>query len=163
MTRSIRLKTMLPYPPELVWRAITDADLLGEWFMKNDIQAIPGHAFTFSMKPQKGWDGITHCEITEVKPITFLSYTYKGEATGEKALACAGVHSESADKVAKGIFTRLDTELSFELEPTCGGCLLHLTHSGYRGLKLVLVSLIMQMGWKKQLNKKLPRVLESMI
>jgi hypothetical protein len=35
-------------------------------------------------------------------------------------------------------------------------------HSGYKGLKLIIVSLIMQMGWKKQLRKKLPKVLEQM-
>jgi hypothetical protein len=35
-------------------------------------------------------------------------------------------------------------------------------HSGYRGLKLVLVSLVMGWGWKKQLQKKLPAVLAKM-
>ena len=84
------------------------------------------------------------------------------EATGEKALACAGIHSDTADKLTKGIFTRLDTVLSFTLEPTCGGTIVHLKHSGYRGVKLVIISLIMQLGWKKQLRKRLPKVLERM-
>ena len=35
-------------------------------------------------------------------------------------------------------------------------------HSGYRGLKLVIVSLIMGMGWKKQFRKRLPKVLEEL-
>jgi len=29
-------------------------------------------------------------------------------------------------------------------------------------LKLVIISLVMQMGWKKQLNQKLPKVLERL-
>jgi uncharacterized protein YndB with AHSA1/START domain len=162
MTRTIKLKTVLPYAQEKVWRALTEPKLLGSWFMENNIEPIQGHHFTFRMKPQKGWDGITHCEIIAVEPPKYISYTYRGEATGEKALACAGIHSDAGDKLTKGIFTRLDTVLSFRLEPTCGGTILHLEHSGYKGLKLSIISLIMQMGWKKQLNKKLPKVLNRL-
>jgi uncharacterized protein YndB with AHSA1/START domain len=162
ITRTIKLKTVLPYPQETVWKALTDAELLGSWFMENNIEPVTGHYFTFRMKPQKGWDGITHCEIIAIEPPKHIAYTYRGEATGEKALACAGVHSDTADKLTKGIFAKLDTTLSFSLEPTCGGTILHLKHSGYKGLKLVIISLIMQMGWKKQLNRKLPKVLKRM-
>lgn len=161
MTRSIKLKMFLPYPPEKVWLALTDPTLLGKWFMQNDIRPQQGHYFTFRMAPQKGWDGITHCQVISVEPERHLAYTYRGEATGEKALACAGIHSDTANKITKGIFTQLDTVLSFTLEPTCGGTILYLDHSGYKGIRLVIVSLIMQMGWKKQLRKKLPKLLES--
>ena len=61
MTRTIKLKIVLPYPPEKVWLALTDPKLLSSWFMENDIEAKQGHYFTFRMAPQKGWDGITHC------------------------------------------------------------------------------------------------------
>ena len=159
MQRAIRIKTYLPCSPELVWLAITNAELLGSWFMKNDIKPILDHEFTFKMTPQKGWDGITHCKIIELQEGRTIAYTYKGEASGEKALACAGIHSDKADKVAKGIFAKLDTVLRFTLSPTCGGTILFLEHAGYKGLKLVLISFIMQMGWKKQLKKKLPMVL----
>ena len=162
MTRTIQLQTVLPYSPALVWQALTDKKVLGSWFMENDIEPIPGHYFTFRMAPQKGWDGITYCEIIAVEPLKQIAYTYQGEASGEKALACAGIHSSTADKITKGIFTKLDTVLSFTLEPTCGGTILQLKHSGYKGLKLVLISLIMQMGWKKQLKKKLPKALEKL-
>ena len=162
MTRTIKLKTVLPYTQEKVWRALTDPKLLGSWFMENSIEPTQGHYFTFRMKPQKGWDGITHCEVISVEPQKYIAYTYQGEATGEKALACAGIHSGTADKLTKGIFTRLDTVLRFSLEPTCGGTILSMEQSGYKGLKLVIISFIMQMGWKKQLRKRLPKVLERM-
>lgn len=162
MNRTIKIKQMLPYPPEMVWRALTNADLLGKWFMKNDIQPVVGHEFEFRMSPQKGWDGITHCQVTAVEPNKYITYTYSGKASGEKALACAGIHSDTADKAAKGIFAELDTMLSFTLEPTCGGTLLKMEHSGYKGLKMILVSLIMQLGWKKQLGKKLPALLKKL-
>ena len=162
MPRTIKLRTVLPYSQEKVWAALTNPKLLGKWFMENDIEPTQGHAFTFKMKPQKGWDGITHCKIIAVDPPGYISYTYRGEATGEKTLACAGIHSEAADTLAKGIFAKLDTVLSFTLEPTCGGTILSMEHSGYEGFKLYLISIVMKMGWKKQLKKKLPRVLEQM-
>jgi uncharacterized protein YndB with AHSA1/START domain len=161
MTRTINITQFLKHPPEQVWEALTDADVLGKWFMANDIEPVMGREFTFRMAPQKGWDGITHCRITALTPLKNITYTYRGEATGEKALACAGLHSNTADKTAKGIFASLNTTLSFTLEPTCGGTLLKMQHSGYKGLKMILVSLIMQMGWKKQLGKKLPALLEK--
>jgi len=162
MQRTIKLKTFLPYPREKVWLALTDARLLGKWFMENDIEPKLHHNFTFRMAPQKGWDGITHCQIIALEPHKHISYTYRGEATGEKSLACTGIHSDTADKLAKGIFAKLDTVLSFTLGPTCGGTLLLMEHSCYKGLKLVIISFIMQMGWKKQLRKKLPKVLEQL-
>src|SRR3954464_12987585 len=121
MHRTINLLVFLSHPTEKVWKALTDPKLLGGWFMQNDMVAEPGHYFTFRMAPQKGWDGITHCEIKDMQPQKHIAYSYRGEATGEKALACAGIHSRTADKMTKGIFTKLDTELSFTLEPTCGG------------------------------------------
>lgn len=123
MTHTIKIKTVLPYPQEIVWLALTNSKLLGSWFMENNIEPIQGHYFTFRMKPQKGWDDVTHCEITAVEPQKHIAYTYSGEATGEKVLACAGIHADTANKMAKGIFTKLDTKLSFILESTCGGTL----------------------------------------
>jgi len=136
--------------------------ITGTWFMENNIVPKLHQEFTFKMAAQKGWDGITYCKITALEPIQHIAYTYRGEATGEKALACAGIHSDTAGKVTKGIFAQLDTVLSFRLEPTCGGTILYLEHSGYKGLKLVIVSLIMGMGWKKQVRKKLPKVLQNL-
>ena len=161
MQRTIRLKSHLPYNQDQVWQALTDARLLGEWFMKNDIKPVPGHEFTFRMTPQKGWDGVTYCKVTNVEPLKSIEYTYQGKATAEKTLSCAGIHSESADKIAKGIFTELDTVLQFKLVPICGGTTLVLEHSGFSGLKLVIVSLVMGMGWKKQIRKKLPMLLKK--
>jgi len=161
MQRTIHLETVLAHPPVLVWRALTEPELLGRWFMANDIAPQLHHAFTFRMAPQRGWDGITHCQVTAVETERRLAYTYRGEATGEKALACAGVHAERAAEMTKGIFTRLDTEVSFSIAPTCGGTILTLDHAGFRGLKLVVISFIMQRGWRAKLRGPLPRLLAT--
>lgn len=161
MKRTIHITSNLQYKTEQVWQALTDSKLLGKWFMENDFKPGLNQEFTFRMAPQKGWNGITYCKITEIEPLKKLTYTYQGSATGEKALACAGINSEMADSVGKGIFTELDTILSFTLTPTSNGTCLTMEHSGYKGLKLVIVSYVMGMGWKKQLHKKLPLVLEQ--
>jgi uncharacterized protein YndB with AHSA1/START domain len=158
MERNIRLERLLPYSHEQVWQAITDSRLLGSWFMPNDLVPKLGQEFTFHMKPQRGWDGITHCEIIELEAGKRIAFTYRGEATGEKALACANIHSRNADKVGKGIFTQLDTVLSFTLTPeyTCGGVeqtTLVMEHTGFKGFKLMVVSFIMGAGWNKLLRK----------
>ncbi len=163
MKRTIHRKQFLPYPTAQVWEALTDHNMLGKWFMENDIQPVVGHEFTFRMEPQKGWDGITYCTITDIDENKKIAYTYQGYASGEKTLACAGIHSELADSAAKGIFAELDTLLEFSLEPTCGGTILKMEQSGYKGLKMVIVSFVMGMGWKKQLGRKLPSVLEKMV
>ena len=165
MQRTIRIERLLPYPREHVWRALTDAQTLGAWFMPNDFEPTLHHAFTFRMKPQRGWDGITHCEVIELEPMSRLAYSYRGRASGEKTLACAGIRSRHADAAAKGIFTDLDTVLRFTLVPDDASDVqpqtrLVLEHSGFRGARLIVVSFVMGRGWEKLL-RRLSAVLAS--
>lgn len=108
MQRNVRLERVLPHSPQRVWQALTDPALLGTWFMENDFEPELNHQFTFRMKPQRGWDGITHCQVTELVPLHRVAYTYRGQATGEKPLACAGINSRYADAALKGVFTELE-------------------------------------------------------
>jgi uncharacterized protein YndB with AHSA1/START domain len=99
---------------------------------------------------------MTYCQIIELEPLRRLAYTYRGRASGEKTLACAGVNSASADAVGKNIFTELDTVLRFTLtpEPARAGQMatrLVLEHSGFKGVQLMIVSLVMGAGWSKRL------------
>ena len=46
--RAIHLDFDLAHPPEKVWRALTQADLLSRsWLMPNDMVAKVGHKFPF--------------------------------------------------------------------------------------------------------------------
>ena len=167
MQRSIEIQRLLPHPVDRVWRALTDRRILGSWLMENDFAPEVGQAFTFRMKPQRGWDGITHCEVIELKPLAQVAYSYRGRASGEKTLACAGIGSERAKAAVKGIFADLDTVLRFAVAPevACDGSeqtRLTLEHSGFKGVKLVLVSYVMGAGWKKILDRRLPAALASL-
>jgi uncharacterized protein YndB with AHSA1/START domain len=165
MERTIRLERLLPYPHEQVWEALTNQRVLASWLMENDFVPKLGQEFTFHMKPQRGWDGLTYCEVIELEAGKRVAYTYRGEATGEKTLACAGIHSRKVDKVGKNIFTQLDTVLRFTLTPEIGcdgkeSTQLVMEHSGFKGIKLMVVSLVMGYGWNKIL-RRLSAVLDA--
>lgn len=165
MERTIRITRLLPYAPEAVWSALTDGSKISRWLMPTEqFPLTQGAPFTFRMKPQRGWDGITHCEIVAADAPHTLSYTYRGQATGEKALRCAGIDAEAALHAGKGFFAQLDTILTFSLtsDPSCDGVprtRLTLEHTGYRGLKMTVVSFIMEAGWRRLLDQRLPGVL----
>lgn len=164
MRHDIRIERVLPYALEHVWRALTERERLASWLMENDFEPRLDHAFTFRMKPQRGWDGVTHCQVIELEPPRRVAYTYRSGASGEKTLSCAGVDSRAADRVAKNIFTELDTVLRFTLAPDAEGreaTRVVLEHTGFRGWKLAIVGVVMHFGWRRVL-KRLEATLATM-
>lgn len=157
LARTIRRDVTLPFPAALVWRAVSERALLSAWFMATDLEPEVGRAFTFRMAPQRGWDGVTYGEVLAVEPPRRLVVSYRSAATGEKAVACAGVQSEAAMQATKGLFAELDTVLELSVEEVGPReARLELVHSGFRGLKLVIVSFILGAGWGRVLTRLTP-------
>jgi uncharacterized protein YndB with AHSA1/START domain len=75
-TRSVVIERDMPYPPEKVWRALTDRPLIEDWLMANDFEPKVGHRFTLRTSPVGGWNGIIDCEVLAVEPPARLSYTW---------------------------------------------------------------------------------------
>src|SRR5579859_1034563 len=75
-TRSLVIEKELPYPPERIWRALTEGALIKEWLMENDFQPVVGHKFTFRARPRPRWNGVIDCEVLEVEPNKKLSYRW---------------------------------------------------------------------------------------
>jgi uncharacterized protein YndB with AHSA1/START domain len=142
MKRDLRLERVYPHPPDKVWRAITDRQKLSAWLMKTDFEPALGHRFTFRAKPQPGWDGITHCEVTELEPPRRLAFTWRGGAGPGKPLT-------------------LDTIVRFTLTPEAGGTRLVLEHTGFTGVKGVLLSFLMSSGWGKMMRTRLAEAIAS--
>ena len=111
-TRSIVIEREMPYPPERVWRALTQGALIEEWLMENDFQPVVGHRFNFRATPMPHWNGIVDCQVLVVEPNQRLSYSWN--ASGEEA--------------ASG----LKTLVTWTLTPTKGGVLLRMEHLGFR-------------------------------
>jgi uncharacterized protein YndB with AHSA1/START domain len=70
-TLSFVVEREIPYPPEKIWRALTQPQLIEEWLMKNDFQPVVGHTFNF----RADW-GAVDCRVEGVEPNKTLSYTW---------------------------------------------------------------------------------------
>jgi uncharacterized protein YndB with AHSA1/START domain len=75
-TRSLVIEKEMPFPPEKVWRALTEGKLINEWMMENDFQPVVGHRFAFRSKPVPNWNGVIECEVLAVEPTSKLSYSW---------------------------------------------------------------------------------------
>jgi uncharacterized protein YndB with AHSA1/START domain len=70
-TRSVVVEREFPFPPEKLWRALTQPHLLAEWLMKNDFRPDVGHQFKFS-----GDWGAADCRVLTIEQQKTLSYTW---------------------------------------------------------------------------------------
>ena len=107
-TESLSLDFDLHHPPEKVWRALTEPELLAEWLLPVLDQRLalePGAAFTFKTQPYPGWDGTVNCRILEIEKHRKLSYAWT--------------------------VPFLDTVVTFTLTPTASGTQLSIVQSGF--------------------------------
>ncbi len=107
-TRSVVVEREMAYPPEKLWRALTQPHLIEEWLMKNDFQAAVGHRF----KLRGDWGGVLDCEVLAIEPHKTLSYTWNFE------------HADAA--------FNLKSVVTFTLTPTSKGTHLRMEQSGFR-------------------------------
>lgn len=73
-SRTLVIEREMPHPPEKIWRALTEGQLIEEWLLKNDFKPVVGHRFQFRREPMPNWNGIIDCEVLEVEPNSRLSY-----------------------------------------------------------------------------------------
>jgi uncharacterized protein YndB with AHSA1/START domain len=136
MKRQLTFEAFYPHPPEKVWRALTERDAIRQWLMENDFVAKVGHRFQLRAKPQPGWSGIVEGVVLEVDPPRRLSYTWKNE--------------------------NVDTIVTITLSPTARGTQLRLEHTGFEGLRAVMVSFMLGGGWKGIIKTHLPAAIEKL-
>ncbi|MDH6234232.1 uncharacterized protein YndB with AHSA1/START domain [Mesorhizobium soli] len=71
-TLSVVVEREIAYPPEKIWRALTQPHLIEEWLMKNDFAPVVGHRFDL----RADWGSVS-CEVLQVEPGKTLSYTWR--------------------------------------------------------------------------------------
>jgi uncharacterized protein YndB with AHSA1/START domain len=141
MNRTVRIAKVFHHPPKAVWHALTDPAAVSEWLMKAyDFEPKLGCKFQFRHQPRRGWNGITDCEVIELEPEKRIAYTWVGGETGKPPL--------------------LNTVVRYTLEPHGAGTRLVLEHSGFEGMKAVLVSFMMGAGWAKMMRGRFPQLLD---
>ena len=138
MTDAIRTDSFFPHPPEKVWRALTDPELLASWLMPNDFEPRVGHRFTFRTDPvpAHGFDGIVRCEVLELVPARRLRVSWAGGG--------------------------LDTTVTWDLVPEGRGTRLLLSHEGFdSGVPRQHATLrILGGGWAGHLARRLGQTLD---
>ena len=132
MERALRFEVTYPHPPAKVWRVLTTREHLARWLMQNDFEPRVGHKFQFRAKPVGGWDGIVNSEVLELVPERRLVITWTSNV--------------------------IDTKVTFLLEPAGAGTRLTLLHTGFKGVKGVMTSFILGMGWKGMVKNRIPNL-----
>ena len=103
-TRSVVVEREVPFPPEKIWRALTQPHLIEEWLMKSDFKPVVGHRF--NLRGPARLDGVVDCQVMAVEPNKILSYTW----------------------AAYG----LESVVTWTLTPTSTGTHLRMEQSGFR-------------------------------
>lgn len=107
-TLCVVVERELPFPPEKIWRALTQPHLIEEWLMKNDFKPVVGHRFQFRGE----WGGVLDCEVRAIELHKTLSYTWDF------------AHDDAA--------YALKSVVTFTLTPTSTGTHLRMEQSGFR-------------------------------
>ena len=107
-TRSVVVEREMPFPPERLWRALTQPHLIEEWLMKNDFKPVVGHSFNLRGE----WGGVLDCEVLAVEPNRSLAYTW------------TYTHADAA--------FNLRSVVTFTLTPTSAGTHLRMEQAGFR-------------------------------
>jgi len=68
---SVVVEREIPFPPEKIWRALTQPHLIEEWLMKNDFMPVVGRSFNL----RADW-GAVDCQVLAVEPNKTLSYSW---------------------------------------------------------------------------------------
>jgi uncharacterized protein YndB with AHSA1/START domain len=105
-TRSVVVERELAFPPEKIWRALTQPHLIEEWLMKNDFKPVVDHRFNLRKNPKPDVSIVVDCQVVAIEPHKTLSYTW----------------------AAMG----LESVVTWTLTPTRTGTLLRMEQSGFR-------------------------------
>lgn len=77
---TIRRSRTYPQPPEAVWAALTQQDLLSAWFMRtDDFQPTAGASFTLVEEEARGWSGRVRGTVLEAVPTDRLVYRWQAD------------------------------------------------------------------------------------
>lgn len=107
-TRSVVVEREFPFPPDRLWRALTQPHLIEAWLMKNDFSPEIGHRFNL----RGDWGGVLDCEVLALEPGRLLSYSWN--------------HAHEDPAYA------LDSVVTFILTPTAAGTRLRIEQAGFR-------------------------------
>jgi uncharacterized protein YndB with AHSA1/START domain len=105
--RSVIVEREFAFPPEKLWRALTQPHLIEAWLMKNDFKPEVGHSFNLRGE----WGGVLDCKVLTVEPHKTLTYSWDF------------AHDDAAYD--------LKSVVTFTLTPTSSGTHLRVEQAGF--------------------------------
>jgi uncharacterized protein YndB with AHSA1/START domain len=131
-TQDIVIDEVFPHAPGTIWKTLTSGELMGRWLMvPTGFEPVAGNRFTFQTTPAGAWDGVIHCQVTEVVPNERLAFAWKGG------------HESNV-----GYGSPLDTVVTWMLSRVEKGTRIRLVHSGFVTPKNDSAFKKMSEGWK---------------
>ena len=101
--RSVIVEREIAFPPEKIWRALTQPHLIEEWLMKSDFKPVIGHRFNLRGE----WGGVLDCEVLAIEPEKTLSYTWNF-AHDDDAFDLRSVVTFTLTPTSKGTHLRME-------------------------------------------------------
>jgi len=133
MRRDLASETVLPFPVEAVWKALTDPAALAEWVMPVEgFAPVVGQRFRFLAKPMPGWDGVIDCEVLAIEPLQRMVIRWQGSRM------------------------RTPTTVTWTLTPVEAGTRLRIDHQGFEGIGGLLLAAMHRSGWGSMTRRRLP-------
>ena len=80
MKPEVTLEVIYPYPPDRVWRALTDPGVLTQWLLPNSFEPCVGHRFHFVRPVPGSTSEVIECEVIDLQPPFRLAYTWQDPA-----------------------------------------------------------------------------------
>jgi len=102
-TRTVVVEREFPFPPDRLWRALTQPHLIEAWLMKNDFRPEVGHRFNLS----GDWGGVLDCEVLALEPERTLSYSWN-YAHDDPAYALNSVVTFTLTQTGTGTHLRME-------------------------------------------------------
>ena len=78
----IRKEISIRAPRNVVWRYLSDADLLAAWLMRNNFSGVAGEKFNFFAQPWDDWNGQLNCSLLEYDPPNRIAFTWDANTIG---------------------------------------------------------------------------------
>lgn len=132
----IRVEIDLPHSPELVWRALTDRDLLSSWFLPTDLEPREGGVFQAVPHRVPGFSGAFDIEVVGVLPSRSLLMQWRGD--------------------------QMHAQVTWEIDSSPSGSLLTVRQNGFFGVNGSVRRRELRRAYQEMFEERLPATLDRL-
>lgn len=143
---TVRVDQYLAHPPDKVWRALTEPDLIARWLMPGDFRLVVGHRYTMRTQamPGFGFSGLVRAEVLAFETGRMLRIGWRDADPGSLSGA--------------------NWTITWTLHPEGRGTRLFLVHEGFDPDNPLQqrARMLMDGGWRSATMRRLDEVLTGL-